>query len=240
MALTFFWRCESATLDGTHDYTAFGATTPGETVGTPVYDSAAAKYGTNGLNIGTLDQERWSDGDPRDLLTNLEGAIGVWLRWPSTPVNADLMIYARGTTNFDDYVGIEVTGDELRLQTSRNGGSVMNLATTGVNLAANNWYFVKIAWKSSTNYRRIAVWNTSMSLIESVVDSSTDWSASLPTDVFGVRVGDASGTFIGHIDNVFFADTFDEPFENWADIASYTEYGASEEFDTITSVYPLF
>jgi hypothetical protein len=51
MALTFFWRCEGTTLDGTHDYSAGGTTATGSS--SAAINATAARVGTNGVQAPT-------------------------------------------------------------------------------------------------------------------------------------------------------------------------------------------
>ena len=85
MALTFYWRCEGTTLDGTHDYSA-GATTMTAIGGGESISATAAKIGSNGvLNTDGADYYYCS---PASIVTANEGSFGWWLQWPSAlPAN---------------------------------------------------------------------------------------------------------------------------------------------------------
>lgn len=231
MALTFFWRCEDTTLDGTNDFTASDNTATANS--TPSISATAAKVGSNGILIDSS-----SDGyrfAPTSLIDRLVGSVAMWFQFPVTFVaSGQTFFLSRGNASANDFIAIGggTGGDEVRLSISNASTTVVNLETSGASLAAGNWYFVTASWDQPNNDRKIAVYNSSGTLIAQNEDTSTAYDAPAALDAGdGLRFGDASGwgaTRNGWFDNIFVGSAYTDAatFLSNRDITSYTEYAA--------------
>lgn len=227
MALKFFWRCEGTTLDGTHDY-SIGDTTATAN-GTPTISATAARIGSNGVLI---DASEWYEFDTPDTIVNrLTGSAAFWFQCPTAFPSSGQVIgfYSRGAT-FENSISVRMSGtDELNLRIDSTTGPVeQSLLTTAANIAVGNWYFVVVRWDQPNNDRCIEVYDTSGTLIQKVEDTSTAYTA--PTELNdsggGLRYGNVSGsTNTLYIDNVFVADSYAEPLQDYLTITSYVGYG---------------
>lgn len=230
-APTFFWRAEGTALDGTHDFSA--GDTSASAVNSVAIDAAAARVGSNGIVFNAANERYVFDVASLLASPPTTGAIGYWIQWPTALAAGGAFhgAFIRDATNGGDFIVVSRLGaDELRFTLDHTTNAAANLDTTAANLASGNWYFVLVRWNSSINYREIAVYDNSMALIQSVVDSSTDFSTSVPSQLTGsggVRFGDSGGTATeAWMDNIFLAITYNEPIEDNALITSYTGYGA--------------
>lgn len=222
MALTFYWRCEGTTLDGTHDFTAGDSTATLNSAA--AINTAAVRYGTNGLDCPTSSDNATFTVSTNDLANPAAGAMAAWVRI-TTWGSAATLLSATGSTGNDFYVLMMTGTDELRFSSKRNGGSTFNLDTTAANLATGNWYFVGFAWDQAANDRRIVVYDSNMSLIENRTDLTTAYDQ--PTDIISLRIGEGNVTASDtHIDNVFVGSAYADldDFITNATITSYTSY----------------
>lgn len=224
MAITFFWRCEGTTLDGTHDFSA------GDTTATAANSvsitSGAARVGTNGVHVSGL-ADRY-EFDCASIGTPSVGSFACSLK-VTTWGDGSMIIGMEGSNN-KDHVQLFMSGtDELRLNIRRNGGTSADLTTTAADIATGTWYGIVCRWDQAANDRRIEVYNASNSLIHSVEDLSTSYDQ--PTDftnTAGFKVGDiGGGNGVFDIDNVFWSQVYSETLENNLTISSYTEYGGA-------------
>ncbi len=229
MSLTFFSRCEGATHDGTHDYSA-GDTT-----------SAAGTYGTTQVRVGTNSAgapdggdfgPRYSNGDPATIVIANEAKIGFWY-YPTAFAQDNRIFNVRSAASYTQMVAIDFRGSSgsgnLRLRILEDDGNATTLDTSGANLATGNWYFVVAAWDAAGPRRRIAVYDTSMTLIAENTSTASFTAPSNLTDASGnyLVFGPFGQGGTGYVDNIFVADDFDEDIESYSEITSYTEYGAA-------------
>lgn len=229
MALKFFWRCEGTTLDGTHDYSA-GDTTATLTSGAAI-NTDAARIGTNGLDCPTIGDYASFAISSGDLISQSVGALAFSFRLVAfLPSNS--LFQAKNSANSSQItvqmIGTDdATGRELQFRIRLHGGIDKSVGTTAANLALNTWYAVVCRWDEPANDMRIEVYDAAGSLITAVEDLATNFDQ--PTGLDSLRIGETLnfGSSDFHIDNVFIADTYAEPLENFLDITSYTEYGAS-------------
>lgn len=226
MALTFFWRCEGTTLDGTHDFTAGGNTATANN--SPAISATAARIGSNGLLFDGV-SERY-DFNPASIWNRLVGSAAFSFQFPTALATTGQPFFlCRGSASFDDTIQVQIVStNELRLIVRDATAGAVNLDTTSVDLAAGNWYGVVIRWDQPNNRRKIEVYNSSNALIQAVEDTSTAFTAPASLDASnGFRIGDSGGS-VGTVwvDNVFVADTYGEPLENNLTITSYTGYSS--------------
>jgi len=231
MALTFFWRCEGATLDHPGDDFSVGDITAN--LVTATIGTGAARIGTNGLDCPTASNSAQFDSSGTVLVDRTEGAIGFWVRAnTSWPVANQWIAWADDGTG-QNYVRIGSAGSgNVRLQIgTATGPTNISLNTTGGPITTGNWFFIIGRWNHTANSRAIEVYDNAMSLdAGSTEDLITSWT--LPTadlaDTSRPRFGDLGGTDDDlNLDNIFIADAYDEPIEDNALIESYTQYGVS-------------
>ena len=222
MAITFFWRCEGETLDGTHDYSA-GDTTATAT-GAVTIDAAGAKLGSNG--IVTTNAADYYSFDSASIAAIDQGCFGCWIQWKTAYPAAGLVT---GVSIRDDATGfqalqLQTSGtDELRFQI-RSGANILNYLTTAATLAINNWYFVICRWHLSQDKRAIAVYNSAGAVIQALEDTSTDLSTYIPTSVDTIRIGNPSSDVNPMwMDSVMIGSIYSDPLEDYLAYTSYTQ-----------------
>jgi hypothetical protein len=227
MALLFFWRCEGTTLDGTHDYSA-GDTTATLNSGALI-NTDAARFGTNGLDIPTAsDTARFNAAS---IINGAEGSVALSVRF-TTFASGRSLLMAFGT-NVLDQIRIETTGTDdatgrelrVRHRTTAGGAENVVIATTAADLELNVWYGVVARWDTTADSLKLEIYNSDGSLRTEVSSSSA---ITAQTDIVNLWWGeDGAGAIDMHMDNLFIADTYEEPLEDFLDITSYTEYGAA-------------
>lgn len=222
MALTFFWRCEGTTLDGTHDYSA-GDTTATAT-GAVTIDAAGAKLGSNG--IVTVNATDYYTFDSASIADIDQGAIGFWIQWKTAKPAAGLVtgFSIRDAATGFQALQLQTSGtDELRFQI-RNSGGTLNLITGAANLAIDTWYFVICRWHLSSDKRAIEVYNSAGALVDSNEDLATDLSTYVPSAVDSIQLGNrSSDTNPMWMDSVMIGSTYAEPLEDYLAYTSYTQ-----------------
>lgn len=230
MSLTFFHRMEQQDLDGTDDFSA-GDTT-GAHNGSPLYDTAAVRIGTNGLLVDGNTGDRTTFA-AASIISPTLGAVAFWFQFPTAfPTSGSAQFFYAAGTNANDYIRIEsVSGGgasnrALRLSTRNNGGATENVTLDDNELTSGAWYFVVIQWDSATPARLISVYDTSGTLLDSV-SSAVAWTA--PADLINIHFGDLTGaTGTIWIDNAFIGSAYadGDTFVTNREITSYTAYSA--------------
>lgn len=231
MALLLFSRMESDTLDGTHDFTA-GDGTWATVAGSPAFNTDAALYGTNGLDCPGHSTNVGLTVSSEDIINQGVGAVGFWFRMAGF-INGAILFIARNSGTPNNQIQIEMlgtddaTGRELRLRIRLSGVTNVTLDTTAADLQLNEWYFVLFRYDEPNSDRRMEIYNDDLSLRTSVEDLTTNFDE--PTGIDTLLVGNiTTGSGLDtHFDNLFIADAYAEPIEDFLDITSYTEYGVS-------------
>lgn len=229
MALKFFWRCEGTTLDGTHDFTAGDNTATLNSAA--VINTDAVRVGTNGLDCPTSNDHAKFVVSSGDIIHSTTGSFALSFRITTFTAGAWLFtaLNTGASTNFIqfDMVGTDdATGRELRFQIRQAGNPAHSITTTGADLAEGTWYAAVCRYDQTANDIGIEVYNSDGSLRTSIYDTTTSFL--VPTGINELRIGEGGGTAVDeHIDNVFCADAYAEPLEDFLDITSYTAYGAS-------------
>lgn len=224
-APTFFWRAEGTTLDGTHDYSDGGTgDQTASIVSAAAINTDAVRIGTNGLDLPTSGDRAEFDVAAHDLISPAAGAIAFSFRI-TTWVNGFTLVNVSGTDGVDQITVGLVDDDDILFRIRNSGGTNVTIQTAGAGLTTGTWYAALPRWDQAANDRRIEIFNASGALISSAEDLSTAYDQ--PTDLTTVRWGDVSGSAGDvHMDNMFIADAYAEPLEDYLDITSYTEYGA--------------
>lgn len=242
MALTFFWRCESETFDGTHDFVAPGGDSTPTAVSGPAINGTAALVGSNGIQIAAAGATYQFDTTTA-VFDRLVGAVGFLLR-PITLVTDAQIIQIRGTTIADQYFLRMAGADELIFGVG-DPDLAVGAVTTTVDLATSTIYGVIGRWDHGNSLLRIEVYSTPLTtptLIQGVTHSSGYTAPTGLVDTNRFRMGDVGGLGMAmHLDNIFVADAYAEPIEDNFAIASYTDYGAEppENIHPVTACYPV-
>ena len=229
MALTFFWRCEGTTLDGTHDYSA--GDTSASATGSASISATAVRVGTNGV-LFDGGSAAYYGFDPASIFSTAEGSAAFLFRL--TRSNGGTLFAVYGTSASDKIV-VQWLGNNgettanIRLAIRKSTGSEGNIDTDSGNLGPNVWYGCVIRWKTATTAMAIEIYTvgdsgTTITLVDSA--TGTYGSGNIPVDLISFRVGETDGgaNMDGHIDNVFVSNTYAEALETKLLITSYTEY----------------
>lgn len=224
----FFTRCESDTLDGTHDHSVGDTSATG--VNTPTYSSAAAKIGTNGCENTANGAHNEFTVSTDDIIQRDEGSVGLWVQFPTTWITGQLVFVANGASANDNIrietVGTDdATGREFLFRHRVAGISNFTVSTNDVDVQLATWYFVVIRWDEAADDRRLEVYNTSLSLVGTPAQDLTT--------VFGQQTGAFTLMEFGdtavhnrdvYIDNVMIDDDYSATLETKGNISSYTNY----------------
>ena len=220
MALTLFSRCEGATLDGTHDYSA------GDTTWTLVsaaeFSTSGVKVGTNGLHLPSSDDSATLDA--ASIVNRLQGCVAFWMRYSAWGVG-ERIVHLQGTAAADHILISTGATGEIGLRHRVNGGNNILLQTTAAGMTSGNWYFVQAKWHGANDDLRLEVYDSSGSLIQAVENLSASLGGS-PADIITIRFGTTEGTaYRGSLDNLFIGNDYADDFLASRDITSYTSYG---------------
>ncbi len=226
--VNLFWRAETTTLDGTHDFTVGDSTW--DNVGTAVsLDSAAGMRGTNGVLVnGFAENYRL---DPATIFETGQGCFGFLWRFTAWPAFTKIAMVRGSTTDYQFSVWTHGTSDTLIMYRGNDEGTNVNFQVTGLGLSTNTPYFIKACWNQATPIIRLSVYGsptTSPSLIAENTET-TSWTI-FPdfTQTNGFQLGDNSGgisTENLHYDSVIVSGTYSDPIQNYAQYTSYTQIG---------------
>lgn len=227
MALTFFWRCESGTLDATDDFTVDDGTVASSGTFGVTYASDQVVAGTNSMKMsvtggggafGELSQtpgqgiSRFGDGTlfpawgPR-------GSLGYWFRTTNaTQLFPGIQIIkdpAGGTNQF-----IQTANDgsnHVRLQVE-DGGWGGHSATLTTTVSADTWYFVVACWQRDADaggMLYVAMYDSTLTLVDDAISTGLSVQSFPENDMNYIRIGciASSGNNSAWIDNVFIGDS---------------------------------
>ena len=216
----FWWRAEAFDFSGTNgtlDYALFVGGDVGTNISTAAINSAAAKIGTNGLDIPTGDDSVQFDV-PADL--DDEGHFAAWVRFVDYEAEDDIFrLYAVSGTNV---MTIRMYGtDELKVTWDDGGTGRDDLITTDANISLNTWYFIEFSWKTSTNHREIKVNGVTPTGGLSSATIGSFASATL-YGYFGNTLNGGTPDF--HMDNMMlFTDSTVDAYTNCRDLDEWPE-----------------
>lgn len=227
--ITWFWRAESTTLDGTHDYTA-GVDTTGTTSGASI-DASAALVGSNGVLVNASLDDIQFDGETA-IHNRLAGSMAFWFRVQTWLAGVSL-VYVRDSASGNNRIDVTLQGTsgsgDIRLTTRNTSAtSTLDAFTSGANLAVDTTYFAVVQWDDANNDRRIAVYDSSGTLISENEDTVTDFN--VPSSLGGTNQWSVGSQIAGatafYIDNVFVGDAYTDGacFLTNRSITSYTSY----------------
>lgn len=228
-AISFFYRCEGATLSGTDDLP--GTDTSVTLNGTAANNATAVLIGTNGCQIAAAGDTLRVDSETA-VIDRQVGSIAFWFR-VQTWTNGNSLLYIRGAAFGDNFtvIGIGASGSgNLRFRINDGGSGQTSLDLSGNHIALNTTYFATFSWDIAANDRRVRLYDASGSLLEANEDLSTALTA--PADLVasdGLRIGESLGAGAGafYIDNFFIGKAYADAdtFLTNRSITSYTAYG---------------
>lgn len=250
MALTYFWRCEDTSLDGTHDYSA-GATTMTAN-SSPALSATAVKIGTNGILAAAAATGKYYYCAHTSIFDYNEGSMGGWVNWqtayPAAGVRCAMGAFEAADAGNDYLQFRTAASEELSLAIRKEGGTVIVKTTSGANIVAGDWYFITASWRLSDDKMRVRVYDATGALAGTQGDNDTDLtdlSTGIPVAADIVYAGAGAGTNANamYVDNVFFGSSYDDAdlFLANRNITSYTEYstGTLPYFQYQPRVNPL-
>lgn len=234
MAIRFFWRGESDTLDATHDYSA-GDTTGSSNSGCVCDSTISVVPGnTNSVYVAAAsDHFRFDNtGISSDLASVGSAAFAIKITGnPGGAPECGLKLRGSSTTAANVTTTLLNTGfasniGQIRF---RHAGTTLIPSSGGSALSLNTLYGVVYRWDQPNSLRRLEIYNSSGSLIEAVenTDAFTAPTWGVQADG-GIRVGEDSGINVTcGIANAMISDTYAEPLEDYLYYNSYTEIGGS-------------
>jgi hypothetical protein len=168
LSLTFFWRMESGTLDGTHDYSAGDAVSDDFGV---AYNTDAAKSGTNGADYdGAYHRSDFVDGDTSAVCGETAGTVAGWFRVIDYQDDGYLFnIYEDGSNLI--YCRLDGT-DEIRCALNNTSGS-NSITTPTADLSTNTWYFLEYSYDTVGDSHTLKISATTRGDMADVTEDET-------------------------------------------------------------------
>lgn len=238
MTIKLFWRCESTTFDGTHDYSA-GDSTP-TALGSPSISAAAGKVGTNGIScVASVGSHYALDAAS---IVGPVGSAGYWYKAvTANPATANIIgLDITGTGN--DILAVYSNGtDEVQFRNGLDGSTTHNITTSGANLAPDTWYGIIIRWDFSnpaSASKKLEVYNSAGTLLSGMPAeiTATDLSTSVPSAYTTIRCGrhSAGSAVVQYADHFVIADTYEGVTAAMLATASYSSLVAPDITDVDT------
>ena len=221
--LSLYWRCEAASLDPTDDFTL--GDNLAQANGGVSFSATAMRIGTNG--ILTVNASDWYEFAPASIFTTAGGSFGAWMQYKTAVFDGNQAgpVAFRNTALSADVIAFaaNATGDPgLFLQ--RNGGSSLTLTAAAGNMVVDTWYFLVGRVDFANNKRKIEIYNTAGTLIDSNEDLVTSLAGVQLTAMDEIRIGTPSTNANPiWVDNVFISQNYDEPIQDYMFITSITE-----------------
>lgn len=224
--ITFWWRMEGTTLDGTHDHSA-GDTTANLS-GDWAINTAAVKLGTNGLDGHDTGDNRGDSVDfaisTFDIVDPNEGRLSFWFRWTSGQWKQSVRW---GMLNNNDDLSMESASADGKciIIVGASGVGDEYPDATGVDCApvAGTWYHIQYAWDTNdgAGSEYFEIWRDGVSLY-----SASNLTISIGTSD-GLFFRNGSSVAAGedmHYDHLIITDdkTVDH-YTCWSDTDSYDD-----------------
>ena len=210
-------RMEAAAQNATNDY-------PGDRT----WQTKNVSYTGGRVNNGITIADSESDGDDwarepianNDIVSTTEGTIYIEFKIGGWVDNAKFFYAVDDSSGYG--ISIQAAGtDEIEMGWWESGLSDV-VTTTTCNLSTGTWYLAEVNYQASSNYRKIAVYNTSGSEICSTTDSSTAISG-FTTDAGMMYLGnpDTTSQFAFVLDNVRISNSYTRNFVALRDTDSW-------------------
>jgi hypothetical protein len=220
-----FWRCEGTTLSGTDDKST-GDTTAAATGGA-VISAAAERIGTNGLLLAAAAATCDFRFDPIAIVVQTsEGAYGCWAYMAGNDIDANIIVYRDAGAN--DAIRLQIDVGNFVTFQYETGGALSEWIINWHALARDTWYFLIARWDVVGSRQRIEIYDTNGVLIALLQDTDALTACAISDSATGLRFGlSATITQTLHMDNVFYADDYEEPLQNNMFITSFTAYNGT-------------
>lgn len=217
---TFFWNCESTTLDS-GSYSA-GDTTAIANGGISISSVLPLEGSNSCLTTGASDYYIF---DPTSIMVVGEGGFAAKFRWTTTAPTGAIFskpLGVRDSADNDSAGFASNTTPRAQLYLRVQGSAAVTLTHATTTIAADTTYYITGAYDIAGDRRYIRIYNSSCSLLESVVDTTTDLSATQPGNFNQIRVGNStSGTNVLRVDHVILTSDYDDDL---ASACSWTQY----------------
>lgn len=238
MAITFFWRCESTTLDGTDDYSA-GDTTA-TAVNSPAISATQAYRGTysvlKGSTVGggyNFNPSSIFPGNVNSPSTAV-GSFGFAMYWDTDVYDTygSSLFRFRGT-DANDMLGIytaatgTTSAQNIILRTRNATGGLYEITTTGAAITPGNWFRIIGRFDYPNDDLRIEVWNEAGTLVDSEESLTTDLSTYIPAEVANLLVVGTGPTTSGgdaYFDNFIVSDEYNGVTPAMMQYSSYQDF----------------
>jgi hypothetical protein len=214
-SLTFFWRCESATLDGTDDYSAGDTTASDANV---TYTTDAVKMGTNGMDADGANH--YSTFTSTSIINDAGGTISFWFYVNTWVDEAKLFQVWEGGS---DYIFGRLDGtDEFQVYNyNASGPTNQQLTTTTANLVTGVWYFLEYSWDTSGNSHTLTISQTTRGDKADQTEDETLVAISSGTLYIGNATANAADMYIDGI--MIFNEAGVNAYQ-YKDTAAYTDF----------------
>jgi hypothetical protein len=224
-APTLYWRAESATFDGTDDFSA-GSTTLTSN-GSPTFvSSPAPRAGTNSVLFdGFLE---YYSLPLASIFSITEGSYSMAFRLPVW--GAESLGSMQETATPSDHINVFTSGTDgaggvsVNIRDAAEGQ--LTLSTGDIGLSAGEWYSIIVRWHQANQDLRVEVYDAAADIIDFAEDLAVT-AAFFATGIDTLFLGDLGDDLDVLYDQVFIADAYDEPIEDFLGIGSYTEYGGA-------------
>jgi hypothetical protein len=224
-APTLYWRAESATFDGTDDFSA-GSTTLTSNESPSFVSTPAPRAGTNSV-LFDVSLEFYSL-PLASIFDIAEGSFSAAFRLPVWGVEDICSMQEAATPS--DHINVFTTGTDgaggVRVNIRDAAEGQFNLETGDIGLAAGEWYSAIVRWHQANQDLRVEVYDDTGAIIDFAVEPDVT-AAFFAAGIDTLILGDLGNNLDILIDQVFIADAYDEPIQDNLGIGSYTEYGGA-------------
>jgi len=217
--IIFWYRCESddfTATSGTLDYSV--GDKAGTTNGGIAFNTDAVKYGTNGMDVPTGADFIYFA--PISATLDDEGRLGFWVYINTWVENAEFSWIA-----YDDASNLAklfMSGaDELGLTWEDSGTERTTLVTSNANLSTGTWYFIEVAWKTSTDLREIYVNGTECTYSAGEGATIASFAGDVIRTYFGETAGENSDYYMDNI--IISTDSTDDLYTTCKDELEWPE-----------------
>jgi len=195
--ITFWWRCENVTLDGTLDFTA-GDGVAAASGGSEAINIDAVRIGTNGLDAAATGSYYSFDVATNDIVSGTTGRMGFWLK-KNTIVSQTVHVRIYQDDSNKITFRTPTATDELQVYWRAGAADEMFMSTTTADMVNGTWYYVEFAYDAGigagSDYAEI--WIDGISKVTVSNETLTPIApVSMQIGIFGTFASDV------HIDNI--------------------------------------
>ena len=187
--ILFWWSVEAADFtatSGSSDYSA-GDKTATAAGSAEAINTDAVKVETNGLDAPSAGDYYSFTVSADDIVDDSEGRIGFYLYINTWAENTGLFKFYSDADN-EAYLLLS-GGDEMYFKWEYST-TVNGLSSTTANLTTGVWYYIEVAWKVSTDLKRIYVNNVLVGTEDTTIDVMGNTPTALEIGTFYSGEGD--------------------------------------------------